>query len=317
MENVAIIDIGSARVKILVAVYHGDQLEVIRLTDETYLSNYLDKDNIIDECFIVEHLLEKLKEYIDFARQHGCKRLLTVGTHVLREASNADKVSMLIKNVVGELNILESWVEGALFYTLNKELFKTDNLCVVDIGGGSCQISLGDHRDTIHSMPIGTFTLEKRFQKEKEHCTIDELNTMRQYIKDCIIKEKIQKKQIDIFVFGSNCMQDFIESSLRKAGIANAEVSFNNIKAVKIDSIISLFEKIKGKEYALLADYYPQNKMFMYGADKALIDLLEICNYFAVDIIFPTNDSLSTALVSMLSGDPKKLEKYKIVYKSL
>lgn len=317
MDNIAILDIGSARTKATIAIYKNGTLEYIKLKDETQLSSHHNEDNVIDESFVTNDLLKKLIEFKEVAIKHNCKRLLTLGTHVLRKAKNADSVSTLIKSVTGELNIIESWLEGALFFSWLKSKFKIENLAVVDIGGGSVQIALGETKDAIYSLPTGTFSLEKEFQKSKEFCSEAELNLMASHIRAEIEKQEIPQTKVDVLIMGSNCMEDFVDSSYNQAKINQHISYFQNIKVEKLNSLKVLFDQIKHKEYRELETYYPQNKFFMYGADKAFINLFEVCSYLKVDLILPTNESISTALVDTLSMKPETLERYGISFYNL
>lgn len=317
MENIAIFDIGSARTKATIAIYKSGTLEYIKLKDETQLSSHLNEDNVIDESFVTNVLLKKLNEFKEIAIKHNCTRLLTLGTHVLRKAKNADRVSALIKSVTGELNVIDSWLEGALFFSWLKSKLQIENLAVVDIGGGSVQIALGETKDAIYSIPTGTFSLEKDFQKSKEFCSETELNLMANHIRTEIEIQKIPQVKVDVLIMGSNCMQDFIESSFNQANLKLHNSHFENIEVERLDSLKALFDQIKHKKYSELEAYFPQNKFFMYGADKALINLFEVCNSLKVDLILPTNESISTALVDTLSMKPETLKRYDISFHNL
>jgi exopolyphosphatase/pppGpp-phosphohydrolase len=315
MDKIAIIDIGSARIKATIATIEDGYSSFINLKDETYLSSHVDENNIIDEEFVRNVLVKKLEEYVSIAREKGCVRLLTVGTHIFRTAKNSDIISKIIKDITGELNIIEDWIEGGIFYSWMKTSLNHENMCVIDIGGGSVQVSFGEEKENIFSMPTGTFTLEKKFQTRKEYCSNDELDAMANYIKSNLSTINVSKKPVEFAVMGSNCMKDFIEALTVNILEEDPKVILsNNIYVNQKEMFKKLLSSIKEKNYSDLFDLYPQNKFFMYGADKALVNLLEICEYLSIDLIYPTNESLSTSLINILSTNPKKLENFKIRY---
>lgn len=317
MDNVAVIDIGSARIKYTIASFDSGKMQLIKLKEEISLSANLSSTNILDEAFVENQLAEALLRFSDLAKEHHCKRLLTLGTHALRKAVNADNVITAIEKCVGKLNIIPAWLEGAVFYSHLKKQISGTAFGVVDIGGGSVQISFGDGEGDVYSMPTGTYSLEEMFQKRKDTCLADELDAMRAYIRGSLNSLNTPKAQLDVLVMGSSCMEDFMNSALKASNIVDKKQFVNHLAVNSLNTVNELLNEIKGKPYDSLERYYPDNKYFMYGADKALLNLLEICRLFNVNYVLPTNESVSTAIIGMLSRTPDMLEHYGISYHPL
>lgn len=311
MEKVAVIDMGSARTK--VAIMQDLNGSVLRLKDETNLSSHVNSGEM-DLSFIAGNIVPKLKEYIDKAKAYGCKRVLTIGTHVFRSSKNSAEAQAMIESVTGRLNVLDSWLEGAIFFSWMRKLTGKRNIVVMDIGGGSVQVANGDTKERVLSFNTGTFTLEKQFQHSKERATPEEISLMKAFIVGAF-KEKISDLNIgrhDLVIMGSNCMEDFIRSAFGKA-----QYDLSDDCILSLNEIKNLFSEISAKDYSSLSGFFPANKFFMYGADKALLNLTALCETTHTDKIMPTNESLSSALLNLLSLEPGELEKLSLHHRSL
>lgn len=113
----------------------------------------------------LNRLIPVLSEFKNLAANHQCKRIIVVGTHVFRDASNAEAVC---RHVMGETGLrikILSPDEEALwsYHGAVYDQPEIKNPSVVDIGGGSTEISCPDGTGikTI-SMNIGAVTLTER-----------------------------------------------------------------------------------------------------------------------------------------------------------
>lgn len=308
--NVAIIDLGSARLKVTISVKNETGNKILQHKGETHLSSHVSEDNIIDERFIQTSFTDTLKEVAQMIEENKCEKTVVLGAHVFRTAKNAVQIAEYIKTIIGEMTILEEWAEGALFYSRMKKLLNIDKLCVVDLGGGSVQISFGNTPDDVYSIPVGTFTLEKKFQASKDFNTAEELKNMQAFVKSFFTG--VKKKNADLLVMGSNCMQTFLASALDAIDLKHNNSRYSDLEVVPLSSIEFLYNEIKNKKYDSLGKYFPENPFFMYGADKALLTLIEVCDFLSIDKIFPTNESISSSLLEFLHSNPNKLADYKI-----
>jgi exopolyphosphatase/guanosine-5'-triphosphate,3'-diphosphate pyrophosphatase len=157
--NIASIDIGTNTVILLIAeIKNGkdiiplvDKVTAPRLGKGLTIGDKLPSQNI-------ERLISTLDEYKDIASAYGCKIVLPAGTAALRNASNSAEVTELIKARYGwELNIISSYQEAEYSYlgAIGNSDSKFINL-VIDIGGGSTEISFGNGLSIISSKGFQT-----------------------------------------------------------------------------------------------------------------------------------------------------------------
>jgi hypothetical protein len=303
--NTAVLDFGSARLKLNIAKFENEDILYLSFKDETYFSSHVDQYGVVDLEYYHSYFIPKLKEFLNIAKEHNCTTSISIGTHIFRNLSNNEIVLKELENYIGKLNIISSEAEGRLFYYRIEELIDTKDFILLDIGGGSVQIV---DKNIAFSIPTGTFSLEKEFQKSKEYATEDEINKMREYIHKNL-RSMPKMKGHDNIVFGSSCMKDFIISCFR---ILCPESDMDMSNFAQICFYQGLFDKLKYIPYKKLSEYYPDNPFFMYGSDKLLLNLLCISEKLNINSIKPTNESLSTSLLNIAHNAPSFMNKLNI-----
>ncbi|MDC0718810.1 Ppx/GppA phosphatase family protein [Nannocystis bainbridge] len=162
----AVIDIGTNSVLLLIARWHGDDLEIAldqatitRLGKGVAASGVLAPESIA-------RTLAVLKQYRETAERHGATPL-AVTTEGVRLASNRDDFLTPAAAVLGApVRLLSGAEEAELSYrSVAQELGPTTALRVLDIGGGSTELAVGEGERLISSVshPIGAVRLFERF----------------------------------------------------------------------------------------------------------------------------------------------------------
>jgi exopolyphosphatase/guanosine-5'-triphosphate,3'-diphosphate pyrophosphatase len=167
--KLATIDIGTNTALLLVAEVEGEAIQVLDERAEiTRLGRGIGTGGGLGETGI-NATLAALRDYAALVRQHGA-RLAVIGTEALRRAPNADAFLVPAAQILGiPVEVIDGDREAALTYRATLESFRTEAaagwLAVVDIGGGSTEIVLAQHRQvTFHtSLPLGSVRLTERF----------------------------------------------------------------------------------------------------------------------------------------------------------
>jgi len=144
--NVAIIDMGSNSIRLLVVEILGDTpFPLHRKLIVTRLGRGVAKDKLLDQ----QSMNDTIKALITMkseAARWNCKKVYVFATSALREAENSRKFLKHIKEQTGvDVDVL-SGKDEALFSFLGarggiSDLSKT---AIIDVGGGSTELSLGD-----------------------------------------------------------------------------------------------------------------------------------------------------------------------------
>ncbi|MDR1026123.1 MAG: hypothetical protein LBL47_01865 [Lactobacillus sp.] len=306
MENVAVLDFGSARMKMR-AMEHKEngETESFFYSDETHLATNVDENNTLPLDYFHNVFMEKVKHFIGLAKKHNCKKMLSIGTHIFRELKNADYVTKELEPYIGKINIISGETEGAIFYDLMKSKLDTPNFLLIDVGGGSVQM-IGEKGDACYSTPTGTFSLEKLYQKSKEKAEQSELSNMESHVSEAIDKVwKYEKNGYSLLVLGSSHMESLMNSM---ADFAKSEkVKKGYRKEFELTDFEEIYDEIKCQPYKSLAGYYPANPVMLGGVDKTLIHTITTAKKFNISKVLPTNESTSSALLELLAKKPEAL----------
>jgi exopolyphosphatase/guanosine-5'-triphosphate,3'-diphosphate pyrophosphatase len=163
---VAAIDCGTNSTRLLVA--DGTGRELVRLMRITRLGQGVDRANALAPEAIARTVgvLEEFRRSID---EFGVGRIRMVATSAVRDAQNGAAFTEAAKAAVGVgPEVLSGTEEGALAYrgaSADLDPFGGDTL-VVDIGGGSTEITLGRAGAVSSvSLQLGCVRLTERFLK--------------------------------------------------------------------------------------------------------------------------------------------------------
>ncbi len=186
MPTFAAIDVGSnsCRLKIARVVSHQlktvhEDREVTRLGSSVFDSGLVSPD-------AMAATLRALKRFQRAVQSHGVDQLRIVATSAMRDARNAPAFQAWVKAETGwNMEIISGLEEGRL---IHRGIMQTEpgvggRVLLVDLGGGSCEITLSEHkriRETV-SMPLGAVRLTEEFLQEDPPPS-DGIKRMRQLI---------------------------------------------------------------------------------------------------------------------------------------
>ncbi len=180
--KVASIDIGSNTVLLLIAeIVNSEIIPIVNEFRIPRISTRLSNSGVISDESI-EKLYDILADYQSIIKNQKCEKIIVNGTQALRVAKNSKIILSEIKNRFGfELNIISGETEALYSFKGAISSFTDgDNYSMIDIGGASTEIVLGN-RDEIYfrkSFPIGVVTSKEKFLKTNPP-TKDEINNFR------------------------------------------------------------------------------------------------------------------------------------------
>jgi exopolyphosphatase / guanosine-5'-triphosphate,3'-diphosphate pyrophosphatase len=167
MPTFAAIDIGSnsCRLKIAKVVSHQlrtlhEDREVTRLGASVFASGLVSPE-------AMAATLRALKRFQRAVQQHGADQIRVVATSAMRDARNGAAFQAWVKAETGwDMETISGLEEGRLIHHgLMSEPGSGGKLLLIDLGGGSCEITLSEHKrikDTV-SLPLGAVRLTQEF----------------------------------------------------------------------------------------------------------------------------------------------------------
>ena len=112
--------------------------------------------------------LRALKRFQRAVQAHGVDQIRVVATSAMRDARNAPAFQAWVKAETGwSMEIISGLEEGRLIHrgVMNAEPGAGGRVLLIDLGGGSCEITLSEHKrikETI-SVPLGAVRLTEEF----------------------------------------------------------------------------------------------------------------------------------------------------------
>lgn len=169
MSKLAVIDIGTNSIHMVLAEILPDASFKIldRFKDMTRLGNgVFAAKRLSDEA--MARALEVLKTLITLARNKGFDRIVAVATSAVREAQNGgDFVALIMEQTGLRVRVISGTEEARLIFlgVKNSIALPDGPTLVVDIGGGSVELIVGNREGLIHgtSLKLGAIRLAEQF----------------------------------------------------------------------------------------------------------------------------------------------------------
>lgn len=204
-RTVAAVDCGTNSIRLLVAsldadgrlVEHERLLELVRLGQGVDATRRFAPEAL-------ERTFAACERYAEVIEQHHCDETWFVATSAARDVSNRDEFFAGVQQrlgvqpevIAGELEARLSF-EGAL--TGVPEV--TDPVLVIDIGGGSTELVVGQqgHVDEAVSLDMGSVRLRERFLHD-DPPTADQVSAARGYVSELLDGSGIDLDAVRSFV---------------------------------------------------------------------------------------------------------------------
>ena len=170
-ELLAALDLGSNSFHLIIARMKNGLLEPVKkIKHRVKLRAGLNKENELN-CEAILRAVSSLKELGNILQESDVEKVRVVATHTIREANNRNAFLTLAEQALCfPIEVISGCEEARLIYqgVVRSEAL-LDRSLVIDIGGGSTEIVVGEGCDTLYreskSMGCISFT-ERYFLKE-------------------------------------------------------------------------------------------------------------------------------------------------------
>lgn len=183
----AAIDIGSNSVRLKIASAHRHRLKTLHEDREiTRLGESVFESGVVSpESMAVT--IRALRRFHRAVQAHAVDRLRVVATSALRDARNQQAFLAWVHSATGwRVEIISGLEEGRLIHlgVVSNEPAARGRCLLIDLGGGSCEITLSDHsaiREMV-SLPLGAVRLTREFLRH-DPARPDEVLRMQDWIR--------------------------------------------------------------------------------------------------------------------------------------
>ena len=243
--RLGVLDVGSNTVHLQVVDAHpgARPSPATNQKVELRLHEYLNKEGEIT-AEGVALLEESIADAISHAKDFQTEEILAFATSAIRDAKNGkDILNQINKKFEIDLQVLSGDDEAQMtFLAVRRWLgWSSGRLLVLDIGGGSLEIAVGDDEraEATVSLPLGASRLTREYLDSDPH-TSKEIKALETFIYDAIkqsLPEDISKHIADHFVATSKTFR-----TLARLGEHWFE---DNPKYLKINSLTKMIPKLQ------------------------------------------------------------------------
>jgi exopolyphosphatase / guanosine-5'-triphosphate,3'-diphosphate pyrophosphatase len=199
--RIAVIDIGSNSTRLLIADVEDDRVreEVERRTTVTRLGAGVDSNgHLQDEA--MERVYAALEDYRDLIEAHNADRRVAILTSAVRDAANGEQFARSVAERYGvEARVLTGDEEARLTFlgaVSDRDHSDVAPTVVVDIGGGSTELVLGDGTEiTFHVSTQAGVVRQTERHLHQDPPTGEEQRQLSEDV-EAIIDEAVPREQL-------------------------------------------------------------------------------------------------------------------------
>lgn len=305
--KVAVIDIGSLKVKLLIARVDksGNYKPIYQSNILTCLGCHMEENQ---NKPLKENLAETIKELIrcrELINKHKVKKTRVVSTHALREmGSIGQQIAKEISQEVGfKIEIISQEQEARLFFKAVIADFKpAQDYTVVDVGGGSVQILLGNKHvlKDVFLLKTGAQVLFDRFSPRHSGADFpfpEEISQMKQYIRQQLAP--LPKNTKTPLIYGSSCIIDVFKAiKIKLEPYIDSPANPYKVSVKKLEEFLQTFIPLPYDERE--KKFFTGQKYYTWGLDKALLNIISIARIQNSPFIIPTNSNINDGLIQSL-----------------
>lgn len=225
-----IIDIGSNTIRLKVyKCVKGKYKAIIDKKEFAKLISYRNNNSLTEDG--VNLCIDILDEYKQILNMLKVSSFYAFATASLRYIDNENEVLNMIKEKTGiDVKILSGDEEAYYGYLGAKMAISFDTGAVVDIGGGSMEITFFKDKEIIDKKSIrcGSLNMQELFLKNDS--IIDfETKSMKDYILNALNEEKIDKKSEIVYGVGGT-IRALLKIKRKETGLEVFEFSYDDVK---------------------------------------------------------------------------------------
>ncbi len=248
MKKVAAIDIGTNSMRLLLCeVKEGKILNKSKELITTRIGHDVAKSGMINEKAIRRNL-DALKGFTNKARHFGAEDIVVIATSAVRDAKNKEEFLKLSREeVCVDIKVIDGNEEAELgmLGVMSEFNNQSDNILVIDIGGGSTELILADKTSIYYtaSLNAGAVRMTEHFIKSNP-ISDEDINTLNKSLEGIFAPaiHFLKQKNIDnVVAIGGTATT--LASMYHELQLYNSDIVHNSI--LDLDYLKNSFKKIK------------------------------------------------------------------------
>ncbi|WP_251359404.1 Ppx/GppA phosphatase family protein [Kangiella sp. TOML190] len=298
IKHYAALDLGSNSFHLVIVKYDGQTFHQIgKHKEKVQLASGLNQDDILSEEAI-DRGLECLKLFSERLRDIPKEQIKVVATYTLRKAKNAQSFIHQAEEILSvPIEILPGKEEARLIYNgVSHNHPDIEKTLVIDIGGGSTEIVLGDKFEPLFldSLSLGCVTYQRFFPDN----IINEANFERALLNATLIISPVEHKYLAEslqYCLGSSGSIEAIYRVIQGFGFKDNCIQLHHLRFLKSKLIeIGSFDNINLEGLSK-----PRVNTFTTG----LVILLALFQELKIQELYVSNASLREGILLELADE--------------
>jgi exopolyphosphatase/guanosine-5'-triphosphate,3'-diphosphate pyrophosphatase len=283
---IAVIDIGSNTIKLLIARGERRLETVFEQVEECRISRGISEDAPRLSQDSITRGTMAVKRLVDVSKQHGVEEIRVVATSAVRDASNRKAfLDSVLTNTGQQINVIDGEEESRLIaegLKYDPALQEKGDYFNFDLGGGSLEFNRVQSGELtfFKSMQLGAVRLTEKFLKQPRNpIPREELREIKQHTKDTFQACAIPKCPI-----GNSLIITGGSASIARAmihGVPVKDVStiaHPEVKKAELDGLLTNLRAIPFEQRIHAYPMLPENRAdVVCTALQILISILELC----------------------------------------
>lgn len=281
MNQIAVIDIGSNSIKLVLAKYDAYGFQIIdELKESVRLGEGMDKNDFMKEERMIKGI-ETLQMFKDLCLATKTRRIIAVATAAVRNATNGQAFIQRIKDELAlEVKTLTGAEEAFYDYCgVVNSINEKDGL-IIDIGGGSIEMIWMEERKIkyCHSFDFGAVTLASMFNLNDEVKDSSIKNLKAYLLKAFDSIEWLEKDNFELLIGVGGTLRNIAKIDKRQK-----DYSFDRIHNYEMtdEAVEAVFDKVKDlslKERKKVSGLSKKRADIFIGANGFVLFLMEYLN---------------------------------------
>ncbi len=305
-KRYGVVDIGTLKVKLQI-VETDSSKNLKTLYDSSTLTQLGSKrhNDIFPNPEFVQKTVDELSRCKQVLQEQQVDQVRVVSTHALREmGETGQQIAQTIKDKVGfKVEIISQEEEADLFFQAVIKDFKTDeDFTIMDQGGGSVQILIGNKKKLKHTflLKTGSATLFDRFTPHHQGTDFPsrgEIRKMTNYVLEQL--QPIPSSLKTPIIYGSTCIIDIFQTL--KLKLEPFSVSQSHPYKTPIKEVKDFLDKVWPIPYETREEiFHPKQRYYMWGIDKAFLNAVELAKKVQAPFVVPSNANINQGLLQSL-----------------
>ncbi len=297
MPTFAAIDIGSNSCRLAIASVQAHKLKTLHEDREvTRLGESVFETGVISpEAMAVT--VKALKRFHKAVQAHVIDQVRVVATSAMRDARNSEAFRAWVKSATGwTVEVISGLEEGRLIHlgVVTHELGARGRCLLIDLGGGSCEITLSDGgriKDMV-SLPLGAVRLQQEFLRIDPPAK-DDVARLRKFIDRELkrVERKMGQPKVGLVIATSGTAAALAEASnslalglegkkAAKASRSKKSVVVKRVKLLEAETgdvrvLADRLLKMNDAQRAAVAGIGPRRSEIICGGAQVYASLLE------------------------------------------